>query len=193
MAQIFISHSKDDNEGKAFLEPYFAASRTNAFFYGWHGPKPPHAPALREQIRNSVAMIVLMSDHLTKSFHTAAWTSYEVGLAHAYSRPIIHLEAIPQGYSTFQSWPERLPVANIDYLFYYTPTNTDKIPELQEIIDSASGPGFIPPLIPTLNKHCKEQVQCALETCKAPIRIPTRDWGGYICPVCRIVNVFQEG
>jgi hypothetical protein len=193
MAQIFISHSKDDIPGKNFLQPYFAASKTEAFFYGWRGPTPPHAPALKNAIKKSVGMIVLMSDYLSHNLHTAAWTSYEIGIANALNIPVIQLEPIIKRFDSPTS-PKKLPVAHIDYLIYYDPeSNISRDTAFQSIIDAASSiillrrkEQYIPykNLVSALDKYCTAQIACQNIHCRAKWKAHTRS-SVYICPVCR--------
>jgi len=134
-----------------------------------------------------------MSDYLSNNLHTAAWTSYEVGLANAFNIPVVQLET---SIKKFENSQKRLPVAHVDYLIYYDPDNNKKKDSaFQDIIDYASGIILIRrgqpinrnpslSLINALDKYCTNIIECFNSQCRAEWKVVNKS-GVYACPVCR--------
>lgn len=91
--QVFISHSRHDEEGATFLLHAFNGSKFSPFFYSVRHPDPPHARPIRDSIRGSAALFVLLSEHVRDRDYTRAWVGYEVGVASAAeSIPVVVVE-----------------------------------------------------------------------------------------------------
>jgi len=93
MASVFVSHSAEDQEGKAFLQALFGSVGHKAFFYSWEGPVAPHSDTLRSKISNADSLFLLLSPHIENNF-TIAWVACEVGMALALSKPVWVLERL---------------------------------------------------------------------------------------------------
>jgi hypothetical protein len=91
--KVFVSHSKDDLEGQHFIQSVFdlEESRFRPTFYTIIGVKPPHAQSLRDHIRGSKALFVLLSKKMEGSW-TRSWVGFEVGIAMQQGIPIIAVE-----------------------------------------------------------------------------------------------------
>lgn len=83
MAQIFISHSAQDQELKNFFNQAFATSSVNAKYEEieqlYKGVITTQD--VQNDIRNSTAVFVLLSHNVDTLDHTRDWVGYEVGYA----------------------------------------------------------------------------------------------------------------
>lgn len=91
--KVFVSHSKDDLEGQHFIQSVFdlEESRFRPVFYTIIGVKPPHAQSLRDHIRSSKALFVLLSKEMETPW-TRSWVGFEVGIAMQQGIPIVGVE-----------------------------------------------------------------------------------------------------
>jgi hypothetical protein len=93
LARVFVSHSKDDSEGRAFFDKLFASVPHGLYWYSWEGPKPPHAETLRIAVANSASVFVVLSEEMDKP-QTRSWVGYEVGLASALRKNVWVFERV---------------------------------------------------------------------------------------------------
>ena len=87
MGRIFISHSKDDDEGRKFFDKFLASVEHQGYWYSWEGPTPPHAQTLIEAIKASESMFVILSRPMENP-QTRSWVGYEVGVAAALKKKV---------------------------------------------------------------------------------------------------------
>ncbi len=88
MAQIFISHSKEDNRLKSFFERAFAGTKVRAVFVEYERYEPPAAAFIQRQINESKAMFLLLGKNVEKLSHTKIWVGSEAGVAQQANRDI---------------------------------------------------------------------------------------------------------
>ena len=101
---VFVTHSRADTEGQAFLFHLFnqPTSRFRPYFYSADRPSPPHAEPIRTKIREANALFVLLSEPMVKNPYTKAWVGYEVGIASERNLPVVVVDP--------ESSPVDLPV-----------------------------------------------------------------------------------
>jgi len=89
-----VAHSQHDLEGQTFLLHVFnqETSLFRPYFYSADNPEPPHAEKVRDWIRRSKAIIVLLSEPMLDRAHTRAWVGYEVGIASQLQLPVVVVE-----------------------------------------------------------------------------------------------------
>lgn len=138
MAQVFISHSKEDDVGRAFFDRFFGScDQHKGFWYSWEGPQPPHSIKLRDEIKKSKSIFVILSKGM-ETPHTRIWIGYEVGLAAALEKKVWIFEPENQnidvpvpfvtGYIKYNSQPKTKQM----YPFHTLVENAGlKIPRLQ--------------------------------------------------------------
>jgi len=83
VAQIFVSHSANDTELVSFLSKAFAPTQVRAVFEEFeailHGPV--NAVKIANDIRQSNAVFVLLSNMVERLKHTRDWVGWEGGVA----------------------------------------------------------------------------------------------------------------
>lgn len=118
MAQVFISHSKDDKKGRLFFDKLFADAKYDPYWYSWKGPEPPHAITIKKAIKNSTSVFVILSEHMVNHY-TQSWVGYEVGIAAAFNKNVWVFESnrehidVPVPYVTgYVQFPEGIKRRN---------------------------------------------------------------------------------
>lgn len=176
-SRVFMSHSKEDNDGRAFFDKLFSSFQHEAYWYSWEGPTPPHTKTLLEAIRASSSMFVLLSKPMERKF-TRSWVGYEVGLAVALNKNVWVFEPthkprdfidVPVPYLTgYIEYPERLDTKN---MFPFANVVRDAGVSIPQDPDPTSLPQFLSSF-------------CAYQDCKAPFYryVLQKHWR---CPVCR--------
>lgn len=83
MAQIFVSHSAKDVELVSFLSKAFAPTQVRAVFEEFEAilKGPPNAAKIANDIRQSNAVFLLLSNTIEQLKHTRDWISWEAGAA----------------------------------------------------------------------------------------------------------------
>lgn len=77
---VFISHSKDD-PNTDFFHQVFSQLDAKSIWMEFENISAPPFVSIRDQVNDSDALFVLLSDHLIGLAHTNNWVSFEVGLA----------------------------------------------------------------------------------------------------------------
>ncbi len=175
--QIFVSHSRNDHEGKDFINSLTGTGPGNvkAFYYSFEGETPPHSTRLKEEMVKSMSVFLLKSNSINNMW-TASWINYEIGLAHGLGKNIWVLEnpsnnnaSFPIPYVTaYIQRPERLERRDV---FPY-----------RNIIDVA---GMSSPKDISENGKELTEFTCTNEKCKAKYFIWLIDDNKkFKCPVC---------
>jgi hypothetical protein len=110
MAQIFISHSKEDRNIKSFFEGIFAVTKVRAVFVEYESYQPPPGPYIQRQINESKAMFLLLGQNVERLSHTKVWIGSETGIAQQANKAIWVFEP-------FGEW-RNVP---IPYVLHYVP------------------------------------------------------------------------
>jgi len=182
MAQVFISHSKDDNISQNFFDKLFRSVNHKAFWYSWEGPTPPHAETLIKAINNSASLFVVLSKSMEKP-HTRSWIGYEVGIASALNKNVWVFEPenefynvpVPYvtGYFQFPKLLEKLKT----YPFY------NLVETAGTEINLLGKPQIRPGFIEFINLY---NTRCSHKDCKASYYVEDKQKSITIkCPVCR--------
>ncbi len=111
MADIFISHSKKDAETIGAFANVFARTTIRAILAEFEAYAIPPWLQIKNYVRRSSAVFLLLSPHLTGTPYMQNWVAYEVGLACALNKPVWVYEAV----NTAAMFP--VPYLT-DYVFY---------------------------------------------------------------------------
>jgi hypothetical protein len=172
MAQIFVSHSRRDQEGKQFLNQLFGASDHKLYWYEWEGQKAPHAPTIRAAIQESAAAVVMSSVELG-DHPRVAWTGFEVGLAMAAGKNVWVIEN--------PDWPMRAPVPHVTGYIHRPKRLVRKDTFPFNSLASSAGAE-----IPTSNAMAwPGGVVCPVDKCRANYHVYLDAKDSFYCPVCR--------
>jgi len=178
MAQVFITHSSQDRDGKAFFDKLFASSTHKAFWYSWEGPEPPHSKKLLNAIRNSASLFVILSSPM-EEYHTISWVGYEVGIAAEQNKPIWVFEYFKDNV--------KVPVPYVSgYVQYPGSLETKKVFPYNTIVEYAGRIGGwtgMPIKDPENSENGLIEITCGHPQCLASYYTYTEH--SFFCPVCR--------
>ena len=175
MPQIFVSHSRRDEEIRDFFDRAFAGSTVKAVRLEFEEFPKPAAPYIAQQIRVSDAIFVLLGPNIVGSPYTQNWVAFEIGLAasYEYGKHIWVFE--PMQYE-----PIQFPVPFLHHYVLYDLNSEEHFKYIQKIIRSYEP--FIPIFRAIPGGYAK--ITCPYEDCKANYILHTETKSFY-CPVCR--------
>ena len=84
---IFITHSKNDTDGKEFFQKIFSQTPTAGFWYSDHKILPPHSDKIINTMRGCSNVFVILS-HEMENPYTSSWVSFEIGVAKALGKNV---------------------------------------------------------------------------------------------------------
>jgi hypothetical protein len=118
---IFVSHSRTDVEGQAFLGHVYnlPGSVYRPVFYSVLGPVAPHAKSILEHLQGAAALVVLLSQDMAERDHTRAWVGFEVGIAAHRAIPVVVVEPVDGA-------PFNLPIPGVTH-YIRRPKTADRI------------------------------------------------------------------
>jgi hypothetical protein len=98
MAQIFVSHSAKDVESRTLLANAFAPTNVRAIFEEFDaiGKGPADAARIRNDIRQSNAVFIVLGSNVEALKHTRDWVGHEGGIATETNKDIWVLEPITE-------------------------------------------------------------------------------------------------
>lgn len=196
---IFVSHYREDHEGKAFLSTLI--SNHQKFRLHWYSIEKkalPHAKSIRDKIRESAALFVMLSKEMQTNGFTRSWVGYEVGIAEERNIPIVVIECA-------ECKPVEVPVPGATaYLARTHRLKSSDTPPWSKLADTAAIPEPTPEqkstgsiwidLLAALAQGFQQiydptflsQTTCSNAECKAPFACyPTVFYTQIPCPVCR--------
>ena len=126
MVYVFISHSKKDVELVRVIKTNFmSAGITPLFMEFTPESKPPYAK-IEENIKNSDAVFLFLTQNIISSKYTENWISFEVGLAKAANKPLFLTEDINN--------KVHYPVPYVSSYILYEPTKIEDWRTIQQIL-----------------------------------------------------------
>ena len=128
MQQIFLSHSKADYEIINIFRNSFEGTEVHPILMEYEQFSNPPWLAIRNNIENSSALFVLLSNNLKISDYTQNWVSYEIGIADEANREIWMFEDVNNQVI--------FPIPNVHHYMLYNPAQWDSLNYLKTIIHS---------------------------------------------------------
>ena len=201
MAQIFVSHSKEDKDIRLFFGDIFGKTRVEDRFIEYEKYQPPAWNYIQQEIAKSVALFVLLGQNVQRLAHTQVWIGSETG-------------AVPSGKEVwvFEHLQQicDVPIPNVHHymLYNYDMAFHDYIRAIVQSYDdsptlpSALGGGAIGAAIggppgaiigalvlasitsPSRNRPGGEIIRCPNLNCQHVFRLHTKV-SVLPCPVCR--------
>lgn len=175
---IFMSHSNKDIDGQSFFDRLLSRYPSDLlpFWYSYEGPQPPHADKIFATMKESKALVVVLSEHMSKP-HTLSWVGYEVGLAKALGKPIYVFEYAHKSASN-------IPVPGLTG-YIQRPTVSESKTEFpgEEVLYSIETAQY---LIFKNGHNIFWDTKCPYEDCKAEYHLFLTDPKDiFNCPSCR--------
>lgn len=86
--QIFVSHSQYDKEIRKDFSEIFATAGMRAKYMEFEKIFPPAWEKIKEQLKSSEAVFLLLGPNIQRTCFTENWVAFEVGLACAFSKEV---------------------------------------------------------------------------------------------------------
>lgn len=88
MHQIFVSHSRMDEDIRTQFDTVFARTAVKSVCMEFEQIRPPSWKTIEDHISGSEALFLLLGPHIRQSVHTQNWVAFEVGLACAMHKDV---------------------------------------------------------------------------------------------------------
>src|SRR4030042_3699445 len=92
--QIFVSHSQYDGDIRKSFSEIFAIAGVMAKYMEFESIYPPAWAIIKEQIRSSEAVFLLLGPNIRRTCFTENWVAFEVGLSCAFGKDVWVFEQI---------------------------------------------------------------------------------------------------
>lgn len=125
--QIFISHSKDDEELLNELDRVFGKVGLKQYRASFEDQTPPVSEELKEQINNSVGVFVVLGRKAQAKTHTMIWIGWEAGIAIESGLPVWILEDVKSDV--------KQPIPSFTDYILWDSRSTDQKRVLRDIIE----------------------------------------------------------
>ena len=186
--QIFVSHSRYDEEIRREFSEVFAVARgASPIYMEFEEFLPPAWERIVDEINLSQALFVLLGPNIHKTIHTQNWVAFEVGLACAFGKEVWVFEQA----GSYIEFP--IPYLT-DYSIYDLKDKTH-FEYLRRVIYGYGKP--IPIFPPFKNHRTKRDIPigipttCGYDKCQARFLLHTRI-ESFRCPTCRQMLKFEE-
>jgi hypothetical protein len=171
--QIFLSHSKEDEEIKTLFNKAFASTHVRAIYEEYEKLISGQVTVekITKDIDSSVAVFVLLSMNVEKLQHTRDWVAFEAGYAYAKGIDVWVFEPLDEKNSITLVTPG---------LSYYVPLSTGDMEyvKIRKILDSYSKENAIS------SQQNMENYPVICPQCNSKYRVHIPDNTPFRCPVC---------
>jgi hypothetical protein len=129
--QIFISHSQHDQDLLDQLNRVFGNSNISQYKASFEDQEEPVSESLRNEIRKSQAMFVVLGPHAQKREHTKIWIGWEAGIAAQLGKPIWILEDV--------NTQVQMPIPSFSDYILWDSTDSSQHRNLRDLMESEFG------------------------------------------------------
>ncbi len=131
MNEIFISHSKRDEQSIKFFNRLFSSTKVKAIYEEIDGLQglEVNSNKIKIDIQNSSALFLLHDNLIESMSHTRDWITWECGIANSLNKEIWMFE------KSTQTRINKMVIPHVDNLIVYEPNNEDWIRYLLPIIN----------------------------------------------------------
>ncbi|WP_449463036.1 hypothetical protein PQ610_02065 [Tardisphaera miroshnichenkoae] len=173
MAQIFVSHSRRDEDIRQWFDTIFATAGVRAVRMEFEDAEVKSGRMILQKIRESDALFVLMGPNLTFSQFTENWIGFEVGAAAALTKPVWVFERILDSVM--------FPIPYLTHYVLYDPRSEEYRVYVTDIVKQFNL------LLPFRNFGDSTSITCPYEDCRSEydVRPPLPAGSSFICPSCR--------
>ena len=178
MSQVFISHSKRDEDIRSFFDSISAGRTIRSVRVEFDEYRPPAVEYINQEILASEAIFVLLGPNVTFNEYTINWIAYEVGVASALGKEIWVFEPFNSNIS--------YPIPMLHHYVLYDLNNELSRSYINGIVAEFEKwplfrrfPSGVSP------------VECPYENCKITFVLHSRA-PSFKCPACRQVIVLEE-
>lgn len=179
MTQIFISHSRRDEQIRNFFDSIFAGTNVRAVRVEFENFEDTPSNFIKDNIFASEALFVLLGPNVNISEFTVNWIGFEVGLAAAWNKEIWVFEQL----NTRIPFP--IPFLS-DYVLYDLGDPSSRT-YITGIVDAYNA---IMPILRQLPQGFRD-VTCDYPNCRMSYRLHAQI-NSFNCPACRQPLQFVE-
>ena len=179
--QIFVSHSQYDTDIRKSFSEIFAISGVIPKHMEFETIKPPAWKEIKEQIKKSLAVFILLGPNIRRTCFTENWVAFEVGVSCAFGKDVWVFE--PN--DLYNDFP--IPYLT-DYVLYDLQVK-ESFEYIRAIIEGYRNPSYVFPLF--VDERTKKfipkgkPITCYYENCGSVYSLHTADVINFYCPSCR--------
>ena len=169
---IFISHSREDKELLEFFDRAFARTTTKSICAEFEKFDIPPWKQIRDWIRQSSAVFLLLGPNVERTTHTQNWVSFEVGLACGMGefKKVWIFEQLDQTVD--------FPVPYLNHYMLLNTRNDAHFDYLRAIVESYQ------PMLISPSQPLGIPITCAYDNCGINFHLHT-NIEEFKCPSCR--------
>ena len=177
--QIFVSHSQYDKDIRMPFSEIFAIAGVMPKYMEFEKIFPPAWAEIKEQIKISEAVFLLLGPNIRRTCFTENWVAFEVGLSCAFGKDVWVFEQI----SSNSDFP--IPYLT-DYMLYNLEIQ-NHFDYIRSIMEAYKRPLALLPLGDARTKRKIPEgitINCTHENCFSIFQLHT-DVSNFHCPICR--------
>lgn len=195
-SQIFLSHSRHDEELLNAVADVFSKSGLKSYKAGFEQLGSPPSKTLKKEIENSVAMIVILGENADQRHYTKTWMAWEIGIATEVGIPIWVMEDVNRSVD--------MVVPYLTDYWLWDSNDEEQRRELRDVIDGkyrlsnrileSIGDALreqrnqnrrIAGLDPEEKEERGQKIKCPHERCGLKFRLRSMVPSTFDCPACR--------
>ena len=180
MVQIFVSHSQYDKDIRVSFSEIFAISGVVPKYMEFEKIYPPAWAEIREQIRSSEAVFLLLGPNIQKSLFTENWVAFEVGLSCAFGKDVWVFEPMDSHID--------FPIPYVSDYMLYDLQIQEHFDYVRSIMEGYKQPLALFPI--NVDARTKRNIptgtttNCTHDNCLSKFQLHT-DVTSLYCPICR--------
>jgi hypothetical protein len=178
--QIFVSHSRYDKDIRKDFSEIFAVAGIMPKYMEFEKIFPPAWKKIKEQIKISEAVFLLLGPNIRNSYFTENWVAFEVGLACAFGKEVWVFEPL--------ELKTDFPIPYVTDYMLYNLQESQCFDYIRGVMEAYKNPVPIFPLIGEGRdkRHIPygELIKCPYTNCQLEFHLHTTIQS-LCCPLCR--------
>lgn len=130
-SQVFISHSRKDEEHLLQLDRVFGKAEIGQYRANFEDQSPPVSEDLKQEINRSRAMFVVLGPNAEAATHTMIWIGWEAGIATQQGIPVWILEDVHS--------KVEMPIPSLTHYVFWNSKEESQQKLLRDLIESRLG------------------------------------------------------
>lgn len=126
--QIFVSHSRKDNEILTYFDRIFARTGVKSVCMEFENMRSPEWQDIKENVEYSDAVFLLLGPNVQSNIHTQNWIAFEVGLSCAFGKEVWVFEQ--------EDSDVEFPIPYLTDFMMYNPDKSETFNYVRNVIDA---------------------------------------------------------